>query len=132
MRHGQPSRYTNRVRQNLKTLLGDSAIDAATIMERRSVVDGVSRVEKELAGATRTLESDDREVVKHALQEMLAEDELIAELMRLPECDRRRRLREEAWKRSRKPCPAECDEGRIQVMDGWMRCETCHGRGWVI
>lgn len=132
MRHGEPSRYPKRVRQNLKTLLGDTGVDAATLLERRSVIDGTTRVEKELAGESRTVESTDREVAKFALQEFLAEEELIAELMRLPENDRRHRQREFAWRTSKKPCPAGCDQGRIEVMDSWVRCEACHGRGWVI
>lgn len=125
-------RYPEKVRKALRTLLGETGIDPATLSERRSVVDGITRVDKELMGETRSVESDDREVAKFALQEFLVEDELLNALMQLPECDRRRRLREEVRKRSRKPCPAGCEEGRFRLMDGWVRCEACHGQGWVV
>lgn len=125
-------RYANKTRKALKTLLGETGVDATTLVERRSVINGVTRVDKELMGETRSVESEDREVAKFTLQEFLAEDELIDYIMSMPESDRRRQRRIDDWKRAKKPCPAGCEEGRIQVMDGWMRCETCHGRGWVV
>ena len=125
-------RHPGKVRKALKALLGETGVEAGTLVERRSVINGVTRVDKEILGETRSVKSEDREVAKFTLQEFLVEDELINYIMQMPENDRRRQQRITDWKSSKKPCPAECEEGRIQVMDGWIRCETCHGRGWVI
>ncbi len=117
------------VMASLRELISDSS--PVYIREKRAVEDGKTRLDLACGEERRVIESESKDVAHFTLAQFLAEEDLISKLMKLPECDRRRRIREEEWKRSKKPCPNECDKGRIQAMDGWMRCQVCNGNGWV-
>jgi len=126
----QPSKKA--IRASLRTLLAEASSLPVHISEQRTVEDGETRLDLACGGEKRSLVSRSPDVARFTLDQYLAEEDLVSTLMRLPESARRHRDREIAWKTAKKPCPNQCDEGRIQVMDTWMRCETCHGRGWVV